>query len=120
MKGDREIAVQLGWCWTPCCTGGDSDCEMWESLFPIHLQMNTKRHMDVSLWLPQQNAAEGNDVLFNSVTGYESWFHYFDPETKQQHGIASHNISKQEGQICTFNQQSYGNCFLRCQGMNIG
>jgi hypothetical protein len=28
--------------------------------------------------------AEGNDFLFNIITGDERWFHHFDPEMKQQ------------------------------------
>jgi hypothetical protein len=38
--------------------------------------------MNVSPQLFQRHAAEGDDFLLNTVTGDESWFHHFDPETK--------------------------------------
>jgi hypothetical protein len=36
----------------------------------------------MSSQLLQQDAADGDDVLLNIVTGDESWFHHFDPKTK--------------------------------------
>jgi hypothetical protein len=43
-----------------------------------------KLRMDVSSQLLRLLAGEGDDFLFNIVTGDESWFHRFDPETKRQ------------------------------------
>jgi hypothetical protein len=43
-----------------------------------------KARMDMSSQLLLRHVTEGDDFLFNIVTGDESWFHYFNPETRRQ------------------------------------
>jgi hypothetical protein len=40
-----------------------------------------------------QHVAKGDDFLLNIVTGDESWFHHFDPKTKQDNMECHHNAS---------------------------
>jgi hypothetical protein len=56
---------------------------------------------NVSSQLLELNAVEGNSFHHSIVTCYESKFHQFYPETKQQHGIASHSISQKKSENCS-------------------
>jgi hypothetical protein len=49
-----------------------------------YLPVKHSEKMAVTDTLFRQRAVEGDDFLFNIVTGDESWFRHFDPEIKRQ------------------------------------
>jgi len=56
------------------------------------------------------------------VTGDESWFHHFEPETKRQsmewHHL--HSPSNKEGKDSAFSCKDDGYSFLGCKGVDFG
>jgi hypothetical protein len=64
------------------------------------MDKHRKKNMAVITQLLQWHAAEGYDFLLNIMTDYESWFHDFDPETKQQ-SIKWHHIAAPKNQART-------------------
>jgi hypothetical protein len=55
----------------------------------------------VSSQLLRRYAVEGDDFLLNIVTGDESWFHHFDPETKRQSTEWHHRTSPKKKKLKT-------------------
>ena len=62
--------------------GHRKDCARWVP------RLLTEEHKDqrkaITLKLLQRHRHEGDDFLLRIVTGDESWFHNFEPETKRQ------------------------------------
>jgi len=110
-KGDGTQNCSAAWQRTLC----PYRRQKW-SLFPLSYR-HKKTSVGMSLQLLQWHAAKGDDFLFNTVTCVKSCFHHLHPETKQEHGMASH-ISK-KGQNCTLSWQNYGNCLLGCILVNF-
>jgi hypothetical protein len=59
---------------------------------PLAYGQTQKTCIDASSQL-LQHGAEGKDLLFNNMTGDESWFHHFKPEMKEQSMEWHHTIS---------------------------
>jgi hypothetical protein len=83
----REIAAQLGGGHHAVqemmeILGCGKVCSCWvpRLLTEEHKTVRT----DVSSQLLRRYAVGSDDFLFNIVTGDESWFHHFDPETKRR------------------------------------
>jgi hypothetical protein len=55
--------------------------------------------------------SEGNDFPYRTVTGDESWVHYYDPEIKSQSLKYRHPTSPRKIKFST--QPSAGKCMLR-------
>jgi len=69
--------------------------------------------------LLQRYRHEGDDFLLHIVTGDESWFHHFEPETKRQimewHHL--HSLSKKEGKDSAISCEGDGTVFWDSEGL---
>jgi len=70
----------------------------------------------------QRYRHEGDDFLLHIVTGDESWFHHFEPETKRQsmewHHL--HSPSKKKGKDSAISCKGDGHSLLGCRGVDFG
>ncbi|PNF43978.1 hypothetical protein B7P43_G00906 [Cryptotermes secundus] len=90
------------------------------------LWLLTEDHKDqrkaITSELLQRYRHKGDDFLLCIVTGDESWFHHFEPETKQQsmewHHL--HSPSKKEGKDSAIIWEGDGHSLLGCRGFYSG
>jgi len=64
---------------------------------------------------------EGDDLLLSIVTGDESWFHHFHPETKRQ-SMEWHHFgftNKKETKDNAISYEDYGHRLLGCRGVHL-
>jgi hypothetical protein len=90
-----EIAAQLGVGHNAVqemmeTLGYQKVCSRWVPRFLTEEHKTVRR--DVSSQLLRRYAVEGDNFLLNIVTGDESWFHHFDPETKR-HNMEWHHLT---------------------------